>query len=235
MSHDTTTKPNDEQTKRSQFDHVESVASALQSITNGRRTTYEVFSDWVDMLMAVTMAGRGEHIYQAAIEPYTPEELDGFQEAFAHLMLAMDDTQTEALGDTYMLLGMNSENLAQHFTPHSASEMMANLTVESTEPEDGVIKIVDPACGSGRLLVGAGSFLHDEDETGHFVGVDKDGLCAKMAAVNMAFFNLEGRVFHADSLSMDVWSGWESTSTSMGTGVLRDVPEEDLPDELGLE
>ena len=85
--------------------------------------------------------------------------------------------------------------------------------------------IVDPACGSGRLLVEAAKRQPDAV----YVGVDKDVTCVKMTALNLCLFNVDGYAVHGDSLTQEYHGAWQTTYSPLG-GSVRELDEAAVPD-----
>jgi hypothetical protein len=157
--------------------------------------------------------------------------------AFGELQVATADTDGDGLGAVYETFGHPSDALGQHFTPTPVCEAMTAmlLTVESDDEDededadadaaeqeadassdDGGLAdrelIGDPACGSGRMLLAMGRKKPDA----FYVGQDKDLLCAKMAALNLCFFNLDGYAVHGDSLKVEGQQAWRARHTPLG-------------------
>ena len=86
--------------------------------------------------------------------------------------------------------------MAQFFTPMPLCELMARMTIDETAPENA--RIADPACGSGRLLMACIRLR----PRGYYFGVDKDPTCAKMAALNMLWRNVDSHIVWGNSLSL---------------------------------
>ena len=70
-------------------------------------------------------------------------------------------------------------------------------------PEKGAT-VLDPACGSGRILLSA---LKSQREIEVF-GCDVDNRCVSMATINLFLNGATGYTFRMNSLSMEVWSGY---------------------------
>ena len=83
----------------------------------------------------------------------------------------------------------------QYFTPVDLSMLLAGL-VTSNDCEFGK-KVLDPACGSGTLLLAAGR------QNPHFLlmGSDRSHLCCKMALCNLLIHGLVGEIAHLDALT----------------------------------
>jgi hypothetical protein len=118
---------------------------------------------------------------------------------------------------------MSSDAFGQYFTPHSVCKTMAEIAGIGGETDtEGREAICDPACGSGRTLLVAGRKQPDA----LFVGQDKDPLCARMAALNCCFLNLDAYIIHGDSLTVDFQSAWQTAYSPVG-GSIRELDDEE--------
>lgn len=90
----------------------------------------------------------------------------------------------------------------QFFTPHPVAGLLAELAqIGNSEERDTVL---DPACGSGRLLLAAAK----RNRYQRFYGADTDPLCCKMALMNMLLQSLTGEIAHMNSLSNEFFQGY---------------------------
>lgn len=184
-------------------EHTVDIVRPLDELCVGGNTEFTVFTDWVDLMLTALMGD--DEAYLEVADAYDRDELDLFVEAFATLRLETAKQGVDVLGDVYETMGLNSENFAQHFTPHSVSESMAEVQVSTgQDDDDGPSTIADPACGSGRLLLSASQLVDDSV----CFGRDKDEVCAKMAVVNFCLFGIDGYVAHGDALTMETWGAW---------------------------
>lgn len=70
----------------------------------------------------------------------------------------------------------------QFFTPMSLCRLMSSIT--KAEDKNGILRISDPCCGSGRLLLG--HFESADRSKGHiYIGEDIDPTSCKMTALNL--------------------------------------------------
>jgi len=164
-------------------------------------------------------------------------EIDYFTEAFGQLQHGMAETNADLLGAVYEELAMTSDQFGQYFTPHPVCEMKAEMvvSVDETEDQEDPYTVADPASGTGRLLIYAARKLPD-DVDAIFYGQDKDVTCAKMTALNLCFFNMDGYSVYGDSLKVEQRKMWGTQSTPMGGEIQElDVDEFDNPFEQALE
>lgn len=123
-------------------------------------------------------------------------------DALGILMLEASYNYQDILGSVYMLLSQGDKRLGQYFTPYNVSKMMAEINMSDLKPlESGQppIKILEPTCGSGVMLL-ASAETAEERCPGMmargeilFFGVDLDPLCVAMCDLNMRLHGI-GRV-----------------------------------------
>lgn len=188
----------------------------------GRRHGVErVFSDFLTLttcaLHVQTLAHPGhepdaanETEYLAVSKSYTRAELDGIAELMGlTLVQAREEPFTDLLGE-YFTEHVTRGHNGQFFTPDSICKLMARMTA-GDEPPIGKT-VYDPACGSGRMVLG---FAEDAPRNTFFAG-DVDVRCARMTAINLFANKLTGEVAHMNALSMECWRGWHVNAARGG-------------------
>ena len=151
--------------------------------------------------------------------------IDLVAKAFGALVVAMEETGQDVLGDIFTG-GITYGERGQFFTPDSLCQLMAELTTQGDEGEQRSVN--DPACGSGRALLAIGK-KHPGWE---FVGQDVDHRCTQMTAINLGLNGLKG------------WAVWQNTLTleshrvyrigfNLNGGVIREVPVDQSPFDYG--
>ncbi len=105
----------------------------------------------------------------------------------------------DVIGDIYQELNASSDHSGQYFTPwhlaHAAAQMSVGETMESLAARTEPLRISDPACGSGVMLLAAAACLPREAvQKGlvKFYGQDIDPTCVKLAQINMMLYGLNG-------------------------------------------
>lgn len=161
---------------------------------SSRFSLHQVFDDFLTMAICActqniqTKKSWYEDEYLETIDKYKSSELrHEFPKAFAYLVSEMDDRYSSSLGND--LLGeffeqniSNGRN-GQFFTPNTICDFMASITCEHTpERKDRPLRILDPACGSGRMLLSSFRVNGPEHE---YYGIDIDRVCVKMSALNL--------------------------------------------------
>lgn len=167
----------------------------------------KVFDDFLQIIVCCLSMGRKEDLYFKTIKPYSKEELNLFSQAFASLIVQMDNAPlTDPFGDYFEEFLSNSKN-GQFFTPMCVCDLMTQLTTAIQPGEkrrNGDVRVYDPACGSGRLLLSAAK----QDRKRFFVGTDISYTCCLMTIINLCLNSLNGEVLHMNSISFECWHHW---------------------------
>lgn len=87
-------------------------------------------------------------------------------------------------------------------TPMNVADAMAKMTIPETQKS---MNILDPAVGSGRLLMAA----HKKAPGARLFGVDIDLRLVRIAFANFAIHKIPGYLLHADSLLHEIDIGIE--------------------------
>ena len=175
----------------------------------------KVFDDFLTMSLCsvtqnpLTKKSHYEDDYLETIATYKDSELrHEFPKAFASLILEMEERLqdtgrgNDVLGDFFEQNISNGRN-GQFFTPPTICEFMSTIVGVDGIDEDSVqtepLRILDPSCGSGRMLLAA----HRQSKyPNEYYGIDIDRTCVKMTALNLflnGVFNSE--VMCANALS----------------------------------
>jgi len=191
-------------------------AESLLAISH-RFSIFTVFDDFLTMSIAActqnlhTKKSWYEDEYMATVQKYKGSDLRfEFPNAFASLSIEMEDRfddsrGNDVLGEFFEQHISNGRN-GQFFTPYPVCQFIASITATDWKqaenaPVDRPLRILDPACGSGRMLLATHRTLGPGDE---YYGIDIDRTCVKMTALNL-FFNgvWNSEVMCANALSPD--------------------------------
>ena len=157
-----------------------------------------IFNDWLDIMLYALM--RDDVKYLKLIDKYKDDRVFGtrnidiFCELFTALIIAMDSSKADILGDFFECQISYGEN-GQFFTPENLCYMMAQLNYDSSKVNQ---KVYDCACGSGRTLLAYGKI----QPKNYFIGWDLDPRCVKMTALNLFLNGLEGECLCINTLTM---------------------------------
>lgn len=153
--------------------------------------------------------------------PFTQEESSVcFSLMQEWLQIMRERTQTKGwydiLGEVYMS-GIASSGkksvTGQFFTPMHICDFMAQITCPGEKAREFVI---DPCCGSGRMLLAS----HSYSPINYCCGQDLDRLCCLMAACNFLVHGINGEVVWGNSLDpTDYREGWRINETLSYTGI----------------
>jgi len=182
----------------------------------------EVFSDFLAMLICAFSQGRMEKQYLETIRKYNKPHANIFSEALASLVIEM--TGPDGAGFVDVLGEFYEKNLSfgrsgQFFTPQPICDMMAQLM----SPEGFKKRVVDPACGSGRMLMAVAKI----NRVALFYGADNDMNCARMAVINLCLNSMFGEIAWMNSLTNQFYDGWEIFPTSKGIPCVRAISEKE--------
>ena len=194
----------------------QSFADSLLAISY-RFSLHQVFDDFLTMAIAAstqnptTKLSWYEEEYRQTIAPYKDSELKHeFSKAFALLILEMQErvgseVGNDVLGD-FFEVHMSKGRNGQFFTPYPICKLLATITqtdrtTDSERYEDIPLKVIDPTCGSGRMLLAA----HSNTTTRHeYYGIDIGRMCVKMTALNLFLNGMwDSEVMCADALRSD--------------------------------
>ena len=215
----------------------------------------QAFDDFLHVTVCSLATGLMEEEYLATVRKgydrgdQGKRGIDFFGQAFGLLVVLMEETRNDILGDLFQG-GITFGEAGQFFTPPDLTELMAALTVvdggEPAEqppgqplpaeqlPAEPVLAdeppadppseklVCDPCCGSGRMLLAAAK--HQRGAV--LVGQDVDLRCVRMTTINLAFRGLYGFVLWGNSLSGEVKLGYRTGLNMYGRFVRPMRPDE---------
>jgi|WetSurMetagenome_2_1015567.scaffolds.fasta_scaffold309036_1 hypothetical protein len=203
---------------------MKEIIDQLEAILRLGYSPHNVFNDWLDLMLFALQ--RDDEHYLEIVRKYKNDrkpgerEIDYFCHAFAYLQMEMQKTYDDILGQVYMQWNQNNKYHGQFFTPKHIANMMALMI----EPKG---KILDPCCGSGVMLIAALQTMdNDKLDKAEFFGQDIDLTCAKMCALNLMFFNVNGFVVWGDSLKLECNKVYLTTRSYLGGSIKELVGEE---------
>lgn len=195
------------------------------------------FEDWLTAMVCALAAETKEAEYLAMIERHKAGKpgkrgCDLMGEMFADLVMAMDKSDADIIGDLFVG-AISYGEAGQYFTPESLTKLMAQMTIDpDARTENGKpLYVNDPCCGTGRMLLEA-STVNPQVE---FVGQDVDPRCARMTAINLGLRGRYGWVVCGNTITGNtsfayrIGSFFHEGSNGRRRGVIRDVPPEQTP------
>lgn len=200
---------------------------ALERAAMDRLGPSRVFRDWLEVLvtahLSVTdnvrrrgarvrldrLTGPYERRYLDLIRPYTSgtvpnRPVDFLARAWASCQTA-SAPDVDVLGELYMEHISHGHN-GQYFTPMPVCQMMAAMTGADVKPPVGPepLRVCDPACGSGRMLLAWAV----RDPAAHLTGMDVSHECCLMTVLNLAMRGYRGAVYQGDTLAWQFTAAW---------------------------
>ena len=104
------------------------------------------------------------------------------------------------LGDMYLekiVSGSSGKKADIFYTPANVASLLAEMTIGNGRKQ---LRVIDPAVGTGRLLMAA----YQRSPHSVLFGVDTDLRALRIALTNFAIHNIQGYLLHADSLRHEI-------------------------------
>lgn len=186
---------------------------------SGRHSRYEIFHDFVTMASSTFIvracpwqAERSEAEYMAVAKKYSRDELDQFAALLGLTCLSLAQEPQDFLGAAFMLAEVSNDRLGQFFTPYSLSYLLAKMTIGEVNPEQDLITVQEPACGSGGMVVAFCAALedlgYDPAERTYTIATDVSEVAARMAYIQLTIRNIPAHVVWGNTLSLQVTRQW---------------------------
>lgn len=216
--------------------HQKEIVSLLRQVAHTRGID-RVWSDWVE-ICAIALARADlaqqevrEQRYLQVIAQYERAELDKLVQAFAHLVMSYE-LRVEAadfgdvLGSTFMMLDMGNAGAGQFFTPYEVSRLMGGMMMGDGQAlvdkadAHGFIRVLEPACGAGGMLIAAAHALHDAGLNYqlcmHATAIDIDQRCVHMTFIQLALLHVPALVIHGNGLTGECREQWFTPAHILG-------------------
>ncbi|MFY3152129.1 N-6 DNA methylase [Achromobacter xylosoxidans] len=172
-----------------------------------------------------------EQRYLQVIAQYERAELDLLVQAFAHLVMSYE-LRVEAadfgdvLGSTFMMLDMGNAGAGQFFTPYEVSRLMGNMMMGDGQAlvdkanEQGFLRVLEPACGAGGMLIAAAHAMHEAglkyQQCMHATAIDIDQRCVHMTFIQLALLHVPAVVIHGNGLTGECRGQWFTPAHILG-------------------
>ena len=216
-------------------------------------SVWQVFTDWITfMALVISNTYDGCHLEgrMGMLKELDGRYNDDQGRDFLKMFIILGDMMSDALcqhdyhdflGEFYTELGLTSKERAQVFTPDSISQFMGGImaieTLEEEVQRKGYMTIVEPAAGSGKLVLGLMQAIEQRHHNPHtdcvILAVDTDIRCVYMSYIQLSLYGIPAVVQHGNSLSMEQWSRWYTPVYLLDMWVWREHMT--LADEWNLE
>jgi hypothetical protein len=112
----------------------------------------------------------------------------------------------------------------QFFTPYDICVLMAKLSMTGVAQkaihDKGFCSVNDPCSGGGAMVIAAAHAMLDDginyQMQMHAVAQDIDIVAVHMSYIQFSLLHIPAVVYHANSLSMEVWSEWRTPAHVVG-------------------
>jgi hypothetical protein len=190
----------------------------FQKIMNAlshKHQAWQVFSDFCEMAAlslanGIIKSDTREQRYLDIVKRYEKAEVEQIARLF-QITIDGVDLHSDFLGEMFMTLELYNKWTGQFFTPIDLSRMIAELNlhgIEETIKREGFFTALEPACGSGGMVIALASALYDKginpQQTMHVTAIDLDPTAAHMAYIQMSLHGIPGAVFIGDTLRMEM-------------------------------
>lgn len=207
-------------------DYISEFIKCLGNIDYTKRN-YDVFQDFltvssISLANVVLKSVDLEKQYFEVIEKYKhPEKLS---ELFAITTLGLEQKCRDFLGEVFMRCNFGNKNSSQFFTPYHISQLMAECvfdkdTVKQTIKEQGFIKVSEPCCGAGSMILAFAETMLKNDINPQaymvFQGIDIDINCCRMAFIQTSLMGLTGEIVHGDTITLKTWNNFITPMTML--------------------
>ena len=196
----------------------ESFAQIMDQLAR-RHGAHTVFSDFLHMVVCAFSMGAMEEQYLEIVRRYQKPEAYRLSDALGALVIEMTgngDGMIDVLGK-YFEENITHGHNGQFFTPQPVCDMIARMN----NPVGAGESVLDPACGSGRMLMGYAKV----NRFARFYGADSDVNCARMTLINLYLNTMYGEVAWMNSLSNQYYGGWVIEPTVKGIHRIRAISE----------
>ena len=186
-----------------------------------RRAYSQVFSDLIERMLSRQTVNMEDG--QLISKPFTPSDYSEEEITLLdNIILSIEEEYKkrvwfrkekgdrrpsgwyDPLGSLYEACSSRSQKsaLGQFFTPRHLVDMMTQMGLAEI-PDKQFFTIGEPACGSGRFGLSAGTYIGSKGIPSYICQNDLDSICAKMTAINMTYNGIVGEITCSDGLDIE--------------------------------
>jgi hypothetical protein len=196
-----------------------------------RHGLWQAFRDFVAMsALAISNAVDKNHYdvreadYMRIVGRYSKEEANCMAQGLGLVVEGLSDGHCDFLGSLFMGLELGDSWKGQFFTPYDICVLMAKLSMtgaaQTAIRQKGFVSVNDPCVGAGAMVIAAAHAMFDEDlnyqTQMHAIVQDIDIVAVHMSYIQFSLLHIPALVYHANSLSMEVWSEWRTPAHVLG-------------------
>ena len=184
---------------------------------SGKYPAVTIFSDFVEMAAcslhnAFRKRDDLEKRYLDTAKKYSTEELNRLSSLLAYIVEGLEDRFGDFLGECYESLEITNGNLGQFFTPYCVAKLSAAVTItdnEVNQAKNGVIRINEPACGGGAMIVATLDVLKEKgvnyQKHAFVTAMDLDSRCVYMTYITLTLLGCPAVVVLGNTLTLEVF------------------------------
>jgi hypothetical protein len=210
--------------------HQKALVRLIQDNSH-RHRPHQVFSDFCELAACAVsnsvdlhQAEKREARYMEIIGRYERAEVDRFPQMLGELVLALEGTRRDVLGQIFIAMELGNHWKGQFFTPYEVAYLMASLTqgdAADTIERQGFITLQEPAIGAGAMVIASAEALLDvginPQQSLHVTGIDVDATACHMAYLQLALLHIPAIILHANALSDQApWGHWVTPAHVLG-------------------
>lgn len=216
-------------------------------LVGDRYGVHSVFEDFLAMYAyAISNSVDAYHYekretdYMRIFKKYKREEIDQMV-ALSGLLATELELQSgylqDILGPVFHELNLHNEYAGQFFSPQHVCDAMTKMSLGQgqSDNEKGYVTVLEPACGSGAMILAAAQELKRQSRNYQqemiAVGVDIDFKCVCMTYIQLALQGIPAIVIHGDSLAVKEYSRWYTPMYFIGEWYWRE-PRLGITDKL---
>ena len=183
-----------------------------------RFSVHDVFRDFCEMaswnLRRPFYEAEALTVFERLDSKYDQEHINVLAEAFAHMVLSLEDGYKDFLGECYMSMELGNSYKGQFFTPYHLCKLMARCNIgndiKSKLNPSGYVTVSDPACGAGATLVAAVEEARNQGLNPStnllLYATDVDITAVNMCYLQLSLCGVAALVAHGNTLSMEIYS-----------------------------
>lgn len=211
---------------------------AQMNLARGRISARDVFQDFIAMC-ALLLSNYADPVHYTkraealagVVEKYSAQEQVQLMTTFCELAEHYEGVSkrgqvSDLLGRAYGEMGL-AGRMGQDFSPDSIPGILSRVTLPDgcKLPKAGFFTILEPACGSGVLAMGAAQRIADLgfNPCQHMAlqATDIDLRCVYMTYVQLALHGFPAVVIHGNTLTLEEYSRWYTPAYILGKWVWR--------------
>jgi hypothetical protein len=177
---------------------------------------WDVWSDWLILASScirncptLGICEQTESEYMKVAGKYTKEKLDTMANLLAITAVALERPH-DFLGTIFHEMELHNSAHGQFFTPYDLCKMMAWQILHEGAPHDGTVKIHEPACGSGAMVIAFHEVAYSQGwaHRTYYELQDLDDRAFRMAYIQCSLLGLSAIVKRGNTLSMKFDRAW---------------------------